>query len=111
MRHFLRIAQSVLATLLNALKTGVAWWVIAGIVIWTFLAWPYGVSAFQCRQPNEQTLSQCLKPLAEKIRSDSNLATYATATVAAAIALQLSNRNRESKPPSDQPRATPKPEP
>ena len=81
----------------DALKIGVVWWLIAGIIIWTFLAWPYGASALECRQPGEQGLSECLKPVAKKLRSDSNIATYATATVAAAITLQLANRNRESR--------------
>ena len=101
MRHFHRVAKSILTSAVNALKTGVVWWVVAGIVVWTFLAWPYGVSAFQCRQPDEQTLNECLQPIAQKIRKDSNLATYATATVAAAIALQLASRGREPKPPSE----------
>ena len=85
----------------DALKIGVVWWVIAGFVIWTFLAWPYGASALQCLQPDKQTVNECLRPIAQKIRRDSNLATYATATVAAAIALQLSNRSRQSEPPGE----------
>ena len=101
MRYLHRVAQPILTNAVNALKTGVVWWVVAGIVVWTFLAWPYGVSAFQCRQPDKQTLNECLQPIAQKIRKDSNIATYATATVAAAIALQLSNRSRESKPPGE----------
>ena len=101
MWHLHSVAESILTTAVNALKTGVVWWVVAGIVVWTFLAWPYGVSAFQCRQPDEQTLNECVQPIAQKIRKDSNLATYATATVAAAIALQLSNRTRQPKSPNE----------
>ena len=37
---------------------------------------------------------QCLKNVARELRADSNIATYATATVAAIIALQLANRDR-----------------
>ena len=101
MRYFHRVAKSILINVVNALKTGVVWWVVTGIVVWTFLAWPYGVSASQCRQPDDQTLNECLQPIARKIRKDSNLATYAAATVAAAIVLQLSNRSRESQTPSE----------
>ena len=65
--------------------------------MWLFLLVPYGISAYQCKAPApEGTWFTCLKSVADELRHDSNLATYATATVASAIALQLSTRNRET---------------
>ena len=88
--------------LFNALARAISVWIIIGLVVWAFLLIPYGVSAYKCRTPTtETTWFTCLKSVAHDLRSDSNLATYATATVAAAIALQLSSRSRESEPPSE----------
>lgn len=88
--------------LFSALARAISVWVIIGLVAWAFLLIPYGVSAYQCKTPPaETTWFACLKFVARDLRRDSNLATYATATVAAAIALQLSNRSRESEPPGE----------
>ena len=84
--------------LLNATARAVSVWIIIGWVVWSFLLIPYGVSAYQCRTPSpESTWLACLKSVAHELRHDSNLATYATATVAAAIALQLANRSRDTR--------------
>lgn len=70
-------------------------WAVSGIAIWVFLAMPYAVSASECLDAGGiDSTYQCLKPVAKKLRADSNIATYATATVAAIIAMQLANRNR-----------------
>ena len=91
-----------LRRLFDALAGAVSVWIIIGFVVWAFLLIPYGVSAYQCKTPSaEATWFTCLKSVAHDLRSDSNLATYTTATVAAAIALQLSNRSRQSKPPGE----------
>jgi hypothetical protein len=83
---------------------GTAVWVLIGTALWIFLLSPYWVSTFGCwdatTQPGEKSVA-CLKLVANELRSDSNLATYATATVAAAIALQLSTRNRETTDEAD----------
>lgn len=72
-------------------------WAVVGIALWSFLLSPYVARTVNCWDANtEGEMVSCLKPIARDLRSDSNLATYATATVAAAIALQLSNRSRES---------------
>ena len=81
--------------LLTAVLGAVSVWVIIGLVVWSFLLVSYGVSAYRCKTPTAETTSfTCLKSVAHDLRRDSNLATYATATVAAAIALQLSNPSR-----------------
>ena len=81
---------------------GIAAWLLAGSIIWIFLLTPYAIDAYQCKDKigNGEVL-ECLKPVATALRKDSNIATYATATVAAIIALQLSSRSRESKPPGE----------
>ena len=81
--------------LVGALTTGAAIWAYVGIAVWFFLGTPYAVSATECWDAREDgKVYQCLKNVARKLRADSNIATYATATVAAIIALQLANRNR-----------------
>ena len=70
-------------------------WAVSGIAIWVFLAMPYAISARECLDAGASgSTYQCLKPVAKELREDSNIATYATATVAAIIAMQLANRNR-----------------
>ena len=82
---------------LSAALRAVSVWVIIGLVVWSFLLVPHGVSAYQCKSPvPDVSRFACLKSVAHDLRHDSNLATYATATVAAAIALHLSTRNRET---------------
>jgi hypothetical protein len=77
---------------------GTAVWAFIGTALWMFLLSPYWVSTFGCwnasPQPGETSIA-CLKLVANELRSDSNIATYVTATVAAAIALQLANRTRD----------------
>ena len=66
-----------------------------GVAAWLFLVTPYLVDAVGCvHNPPEKGRIQCLKPVAQELREDSNIATYATATVAAIIAVRLANRNR-----------------
>lgn len=85
---------------LNRAKAGswrwpVVAWIVFGIALWIFLTMPYAVAAFSCRDEGELDKTyQCLKLVARDLRNDPNIATYATATVAAIIALQLANRNR-----------------
>lgn len=78
---------------------GMAVWALIGTALWIFLLSPYWVSTFGCwddtPQPGETTVA-CLKLVANELRHDSNLATYATATVAAAIALQLAKRTQDN---------------
>ena len=84
-----------LQTLVGALTTSTARWVCVGVAVWFFLGTPYAVSATECWYAREDgKVCQCLKDVARDLRADSNIATYATATVAAIIALQLPNRNR-----------------
>lgn len=84
-----------LRKIVATLFTGAAIWAYVGIAVWFFLATPYAVSATKCWDGREASKAyQCLKPVAQKLRKDSIIATYATATVAAIIALQLANRNR-----------------
>ncbi len=86
----------------KSLARTVSAWIFIGWVVWLFLLVPYGVSAYDCRSPvPDATWFTCLKSVAHDLRHDSNLATYATATVAAAIAFQLSARNRESSADTD----------
>ena len=85
----------------SALKSALWWWVLVGLVIWAFLAWPYLHSAITCVLDHSsggvQSTVNCLKPVAGGLRKDSIIATYATATVAAAIALQLSQRRNSGR--------------
>ena len=65
------------------------------IAVWFFLGTPYAVSATERWDAREDgKVCQRLKNVARDLRADSNIATYATATVAAIIALQLANRDR-----------------
>ena len=78
-----------------ALTTGAAIWAYVGIAVWFFLGTPYAIDAAECLDERfKERGMQCLKPVAQKLRKDSIIATYATATVAAVIALQLANRNQ-----------------
>ena len=71
-------------------------WVVVGLLVWFFLATPYLLRTLDCVfEPPATGRVMCLKPVAQKLRRDSNIATYATATVAAIIAMQLANRNRD----------------
>ena len=82
--------------------SGIAAWLLAGSIIWFFLLTPYAIDAYQCKgKIGGGEVLGCLKPVATALRKDSNIATYATATVAAIIALQLSNRSRQSEPPRE----------
>ena len=84
------------------MPAAMAVWAVIGTALWMFLLSPYWTTTFGCWSPHhDQATYACLKSVAHDLRSDSNLATYATATVAAAIALQLSNRSRQSKPPGE----------
>ena len=84
--------------LLGLLPLNIAIWAVAGVFLWIFLLSPYGVATVGCLDPQKQTDSfACLKVVARDLRHDSNLATYATATVAAAIALQLANRSLDAR--------------
>ena len=81
--------------IVSALTTGAAIWAYVGIAVWFFLATPYAVSAVKCLDERKDGgMHECLKSVAKKLRKDSIIASYATATVAAIIALQLANRNR-----------------
>lgn len=81
--------------ILSALGAGGLGWIVFASVIWGFLFAPYAVAAYECATDDTELRKiQCLKPVAQRLRNDSNIATYATATVAAIIALQLANRNR-----------------
>lgn len=72
-----------------------ATWLIFAVAVWFFLGAPYAIDAAECLDERfKERRMQCLKPIAKKLRKDSIIATYATATVAAVIALQLANRNR-----------------
>ena len=82
-----------LRTFAGALTTSTARWLCVGVAVWFFLGTPYAVSATECWDAREDgKVHQCLESVARKLRADSNIATYATATVAAIIALQLANR-------------------
>ena len=74
-------------------------WPMVGLTLWIFLAFPYTTAAVGCI--SQDTTDDCLKLLAQNLRNDSTLATYAAATVAAAIAFQLSSHNREPHPADD----------
>ena len=75
-----------------------------GILLWAFLLTPYGVDAHQCITPpekrpatrpalTEQSRIKCLKPVAQRLREDSIIAMYATASFAGVIAYFLRPRN------------------
>ena len=81
--------------ILSVLGAGGLGWIVFASVIWGFLFAPYAVATYRCATDDSKSRKiQCLKPIAQELREDSNIATYATATVAAIIALQLANRNR-----------------
>ena len=85
--------------IIGLLRSGMMAWLIAASVIWTFLLIPYAIDAYHCKDAIASGESlQCLKPIAASLRADSNIATYATATVAAIIALQLGRRISEDGP-------------
>ena len=77
-------------------SSGVAAWLLAAVLVWAFLLMPYLVDTRDCMFGEDKAgkTYPCLKTVAQELREDSNIATYATATVAAIIALQLANRNR-----------------
>ena len=84
---------------LVGLRAGVIAWLVFGFMVWGFLLTPYALDGAGCFDNSRQSGSvECLKPVAKDLRSDSNIATYATATVAAIIALQLSRRASENRP-------------
>ncbi len=94
--------MTYLRSVARALTAGTAIWVCIGTVVWFFLGTPYAIAAANCMDERfAGGRVQCLKPVAKDLRQDSNIATYATATVAAIIALQLSSRNRHSNPPGE----------
>ena len=81
--------------IVRSLKRPATLGLLFGLLAWFFLVTPYLLKAADCViEPPEKGRIQCLKPVAQKLREDSNLATYATATVAAIIAVRLANRNR-----------------
>ena len=83
------------------LRAGVIAWLVFGFMVWGFLLTPYALEAANCFDNHRKSgRIACLKPVAKNLRSDSNIATYATATVAAIIALQLSRRASENRPDS-----------
>lgn len=87
--------KRTVAAIAGPRRRAAAVWLTFGVAVWLFLATPYAVSATKCWDGHEVSKAyQCLKPVAQKLRKDSIIATYATATVAAVIALQLANRNR-----------------
>ena len=90
--------MNLLGRVIAVAHGGIAAWLLAGSIIWIFLLTPYAIDAYQCKSKIGGEVLGCLKPVATALRKDSNIATYATATVAAAIALQLSSRSRQSKP-------------
>ena len=84
------------ANALAAMRRPAVIWVVVGLLVWFFLATPYLLRTLDCVfEPPAAGRVMCLKPVAQKLRRDSNIATYATATVAAIIAMQLANRNRD----------------
>lgn len=89
-----RVKQAI-AMIASRRHWATAAWLIIAVAVWFFLAMPYAVSAAKCWEGREDGKTyQCLKRVAQKLRKDSIIATYATATVVAVIALQLANRNR-----------------
>ncbi len=94
--------MSLISRVIAVTHGGIAAWLLAGSIIWIFLLTPYAIDSYQCKERiGRGEVLGCLKPVAKALRKDSNVATYATATVAAIIALQLSNRSRQSKPPNE----------
>ena len=89
--------MSRLVANLRVLPGGLIAWLAVGFLVWGFLLTPYALAAYDCKDHSELADIQCLKPIAQELRQDSNIATYATATVAAIIALQLSRRASESR--------------
>ncbi len=88
-------ARRAVATIASPRRRAALVWLTFGVVVWFFLAMPYAVAATKCWEGREDGKTyQCLKSVAKKLRKDSIIASYATATVAAIIALQLANRNR-----------------
>ena len=77
-----------------------AGWLALGALVWAFLLAPYIIASYDCAlgdfDEHDRAVGkvECLKPVAQDLREDANIATYATATVAAIIALQLANRGR-----------------
>ncbi|MDE2787569.1 MAG: hypothetical protein OXL37_13025 [Chloroflexota bacterium] len=87
---------------LRRVSVGTFVWAMVGLTLWIFLLSPYWTSTINCFDSRQTSnVRACLKSVASDLRRDSNLATYATATVAAAIAFQLSNRSRQSNPPRE----------
>ena len=60
-----------------------------------YLGTPYAIDAAERLDERfKEHRMRCLKPIAQKLRTDSIIATYATATVASVIAWRVANRNR-----------------
>ena len=94
--------MNLLSRVIAVAHGGIAAWLLAGSIIWFFLLTPYAIDAYQCKgKIGGGEVLGCLKPVATALRKDSNIATYATATVAAIIALQLSRRANDSQRSSD----------
>ena len=98
------MAKRLKPALANSSQWQVAAWLLAGSLFWVFLTAPYIVEAKECVWPGKSVVPdarprvengrmECLKPVAQKLRRDSILAVYATATVATLIAFQLRARN------------------
>lgn len=94
-------SEKITGAIKRTLKAGLLWWAVVGLIIWSFLAWPYLHDAIGCVSDHSSNgvgpTAVCLQPVADKLRKDSIVATYATATVAAAIALQLSQRRNSGR--------------
>ena len=84
----------------------VAAWLLAGSLFWVFLTAPYIVETKECIWPGKSVVTdipsrvengrmECLKPVARKLRRDSILAVYATATVATLIAFSTACAQRQ----------------
>ena len=73
---------------------------VFGMLGWIFLSAPYLISANRCPGPtfSAPLNVECLKPVARQLRADSNIAAYATATIATVIAVQLGRRSHEQSP-------------
>ena len=80
-------------------------WLLAGSLFWVFLTAPYILETKECVWPEKNSSTdiraqpengriECLKPVARQLRRDSNIAVYATATVAALIAFQTALTQR-----------------
>lgn len=94
-------SDRIMRAINRVLKAGLLWWAVIGLAIWMFLAWPYLNGAIVCvldyTNGGVQSAAGCLKPVAADLREDQVIATYATATVAAAIALQLGQRRNSGR--------------